>query len=294
MSEDRLRAGEPAPIYRDADARADLMRLFDDGFGGLSARIELARQAGFHWDEVTEPFVVRDAAGAALGHVGVLEHRVVIDGAARRVAGVHAVVTRSDARGQGVARRALSEALAWADARYEVAMLATDLPAVYAPHGFEARPMCKFTVEHEGGAGGGRRLEPEDRAAFEALCPRRDPVSHQFASRSGAWLPGIDLALQGRRLTDLTALDALGAVVDWTLRDDGVLELHDVFAEQLPALNAMLELAPAHTGVELFVMPDRLAPDATCVLRPDDGVWMVRPGAGLPPGPIAISRLAEH
>jgi hypothetical protein len=70
-------------------------------------------------------------------------------------------------------------------------------------------------------------------------------------------------------------LDALGAVVDWSVTD-GVLELHDVFARELPRLDDLLRLAPPHRAARVMFCADRLAPRAPAVPMHDAGWWMVR------------------
>lgn len=295
MSRDPLQGRRPpAPVYVDPAARDALLALLDDGFSGLRERIAAADAAGFAWDAVTEPFVEHDARGP-VAHVGVLEHRVRLAGRDVVVGGVHAVCTRSDARGRGHARAALARALRWCDERYEVVKLGTDLPAVYAPHGFRPLPTHHFEVPHQGGAGAVRPLAPTERAAFLARCDARDPVSDAFASLDPGWLVGIDLALQRRSLGELWVVDGLDAVVDWSVGPDGALDVHDVFARRLPPLDALLERAPPHHGVRLHFLPDRLAPGARPVPRPHDGVWMVRGAWPLPASaPFAVGRLAEH
>lgn len=287
------REGGPAACYTDRDARRALLALLDDGFPGLSLRIEAAHAEGFAWDEVTEPFVAWQG-DQAVGHVGVLEHRIRLDGRDVLCAGIHAVVTRSDQRHRGIARRCLREATAWIDARYALSKLGTDLPAVYAPHGFRPVALHKFAVDHTGGEGRGRSLRDDDRAWLLDLLPRRTPVSDRFASLDPGWLVGIDLALQRRTLRDLVVLDDLGVAVDWQVRNE-ILELHDVFATELPPLSDLLARAPAHKRVELYICPDRLAPNARPIPIPEAGVWMVRGEWPLPDdAPFALSRLAEH
>jgi hypothetical protein len=286
------RQGGPAETYRNPALRPGLMALLDDGFPGLADRIATARSRGFHWDAVTEPFVALGDDGLPVAHVGVLEHRVWLMGQERRVAGLHAVVTRSDQRRRGWSRRVQEQALAWVDARYDLAKLATDEPYVYAPQGFRTVDQHRFRLAEAGGEGGGRPFTEADRDAFLALCPHREPISDVFASLDPGWLVGIDLALQGRSLGDLVVLDGLGAVVDWQVRD-GVLHVHDVFAERLPELEAMRRLAPPHREVLLCCGADKLAPEA--VPEPWDGGMMVRGAWPVPEEvPFCVGRLAEH
>jgi hypothetical protein len=284
----------PDAWYADPARARALWALLDDGFPGLAAKAAVAADRGDRWDLVTEPFVVEDERGP-VAHVGVIAHPVRLAGRDTVVAGLHAVCTRSDARGRGHAREALRRALAWVDARYGTSKLGTDLPAVYAPHGFRPLALHHFVVDHAGGDGSARPLRPDEGAALRDRCARRDPVSHAFASRDPGWLAGIDLALQRRTLADLRAIDGLGAVVDAEVAADGVLDLHDVIAEHLPPLPEVLRRMPPHRGVRLWVCPDRLAPGARPVPMPEAGVWMVRGDWPLPDAvPFAVGRLAEH
>lgn len=287
------RPGGPHPDYRDPIRRRSLLALLDDGFPGLSQRIAVADAAGFPWDAVTEPFVTWEG-DEAVAHVGVLEHRVVLAGELHLTAGVHAVVTRHDRRHRGLARTLLDEALAWSDPRYAIAKLGTDVPAVYARHGFRPFLLHKFRVDHRGGEGRGVPLDADGQRSFVRRCLTREPVSHRYASLDPGWLVGIDLALQRRSLAQLTWIASLDAVVDWTLRGK-VLAVHDIFAPALPPLADLLAHAPAHEAVELYCCPDRLAPEATAVPIPEAGVWMARGAWPIDHRlPIGISRLAEH
>ena len=293
--EGRREGPRPHPVYIDPGTRASLLALLDDGFPRLSERIAAAARDGFIWEDVTEPFL-RFEGGEAVCHVGAIAHRVELDGRDMVVGGVHAVATRSDRRRQGLARACLTEAMRWIDERFSISKLATEVPAVYVPHGFRALGVHCFPVEHAGGEDRGRPLRPDaERAWFLDLCAHRDPVSHRFASRDPGWLAGINLSLQWRSLADLAVLDALGAVVDWSVTGDGVLELHDVFARELPPLDDLLRLAPPHCAVRLMFCPDRIAPRAPAVPMPAAGWWMVR--GDWPLGdeiPFAAGRLWDH
>lgn len=284
------RHGGPAACYRDPSARASLMALLDDGFPGLAGKIAVAAAAGWDWGAVTEPFV-RWEDREAVAHVGVLAHRVVLAGEVREVAGIHAVVTRSDRRGRGLARSLLAEALAWADARFDVTKLGTGVPEVYAGHGFRAFRLHRFVVDHAGGEDRGRPVD--DVGRFWRIVGERDPVSHRFASLDPGWLVGIDLALQGRTVADLVALDPLDAVVDWRVVD-GVLIVEDVFSRALPPLADLLALAPPHRSVRLACCPDRLAPGAAAEAQEDAGWWMARGDWPLFGEPVGMGWLAEH
>lgn len=287
---DGIRIGGPAAPYR-GDGRRALMGLFDATWPGMSGAIDRAAEWGFRWDDVTEPFVHLEG-GEPVAHVGVLVHPVRMAGRDTLVAGIHGVCTHAAWRRRGLARALLAEALAWVDARYELAKLGTDLPEVYTPHGFRPLTTHRFRLEHPGGLGRARPLQVGDAGALASLCAERAPLSDLFASRDPGWLVGIDLALQRRSLSDLWVVDELDAVVDWRVDDDGVLQIADLFTRSLPPLGRLLDAAPPHRAVCFAPCAELIAPDAEAV--PGEPGWMVRGSWPLIGTPVGVSPLAEH
>jgi GNAT superfamily N-acetyltransferase len=170
-------------MYVDPVKRESMFGLLDDGFPTIAARIAAAADAGFVWEDVTEPFV-RFENDVAVSHVGVIEHRVLLDGHDTVVAGVHAVATRSDHRNRGLARECLNDAMHWIDDRFGVSKLATGVPAVYAPHGFRTLPLSEFMLDHAGGEDRGRPLRADaEHAWFLGLCATARLGAYQLLCR---------------------------------------------------------------------------------------------------------------
>ena len=269
------------------------MGLLSTAWERLPRCIAAAVDDGWHWDSMTEPFVV-DLDGVPVAHAGVLIHPIRVAGRDCEVAGIHAVCTAPEHRRQGHARTVLREATQWIDEHGMLAKLHTAVPEVYEPHGFRSAPVHRFRVERAGG-----RNEPSTRAPqlddLRQRLARRTPVSDRFASRDPGWLFGIDLHLGRRDLSALHHLDALDVVVDWRVDDSGTLRIADLVADELPSLQELCAEAPPHRAVELSFCPDLLAPEATPIVAPEEGVLMLRGDWPLPADvPLGYSPLAEH
>jgi len=270
--------------------------LFELCFPGLPAGIRRAARAGARWEEVSTPFVLVDA-GRPLCHVGVLVHPMVLGGRAVEVAGLHAVCTHPDHRRRGLVRTTLEAALAWVDGRSPIAKLHTDLPEVYAGHGFRPVPTWRFRVASRPDPGVARRLlhpsrSPADAALLADMLARREPVSFRCSTADPGWMVTIVAALGDRLDSSLWHLPDHEAIVAIDRQGDTALVL-DVIAPRLPPVGAILAVAP---GPALWTFPpDRLDPTAHPVqASPAVGTLMVR---GSWPGqlaPIGLSPLWEH
>ena len=269
-----VRVDGPHARYRDPRSRAALMALLGTAWPRVPKCIDAARDDGWDWDLMTEPFAV-DLDGAPIAHAGVLIHPIRVAGTDCDVAGVHAVCTAPEHRRQGHARTALDEATRWIDAHGMLAKLHTAVPEVYEPLGFRSVPVHRFRVERAGG-----RDVPETRPPqledLHARLARRAPVSDRFASRDPGWLFGIDLRLGGRDVSALQLVD-------------------DLVADELPSLQVLCAEAPRHRAVELSFCPDLLAPEATPIAAPEEGVLMIRGDWPLSADvPLGYSPLSEH
>ena len=288
-----VRVDGPHARYRDPRSRAALMALLGTAWPRVPKCIDAARDDGWDWDLMTEPFAV-DLDGAPIAHAGVLIHPIRVAGTDCDVAGVHAVCTAPEHRRQGHARTALDEATRWIDAHGMLAKLHTAVPEVYEPLGFRSVPVHRFRVERAGG-----RDVPETRPPqledLHARLARRAPVSDRFASRDPGWLFGIDLRLGGRDVSALQLVDDLDVVVDWSVDDSGTLRIDDLVADELPSLQVLCAEAPRHRAVELSFCPDLLAPEATPIAAPEEGVLMIRGDWPLSADvPLGYSPLSEH
>ena len=121
--------------YREEPGLIDrVLPLLDRVFTGFGEREQEARRRGLRWEDVSVPFLVT-IEGRPVSHVGLLEVPVVIDGVETVLGGIHAVATHPDHRRRGHYQRVMTEALAFADERYETLVLSAGEPFLYEPEG---------------------------------------------------------------------------------------------------------------------------------------------------------------
>jgi hypothetical protein len=178
------------------------------------------------------------------------------------------VATDADHRGRGHARALLDAAVAWAAPRYDFLVLTTEIPRMYEPFGFRVVPEHRFVAPWRRGAPRGTPFRPLDRddprdvARLRRLLDARDPVSRRLGIRSERPVFLFDEALR-----PLHVAEDLDAVASYGVKD-GVLDLWDVLASRLPALEDVLaRVREPFAEVVLHVTPDRLAPGAPFVPR---------------------------
>jgi GNAT superfamily N-acetyltransferase len=284
--------GRPGPDY-DATFWQALHTLQDRIWPKMSARVEVARKLGVHWEAETTPFAWVEE-GRALAHVGVIAHPLRLLGEDRVVAGIHAVCVDPEARGRGLGRRCMEAAIAWIDERFELVKLSTAIPAFYGRWGFSVLPTHRFIAHRAGGGGPARPAILDDRARIGALLSARTSTSNVYATREPGWLPIINLALQGRLPGGVLVVPQRDFLI--VARQQGkMLHLDDVVGPELPGLDEVLAAIPFRFERVCYgFTPDRLDPGARSELVPcQEGVMQVRgPWPKLPP--FAVSSVWEH
>ena len=273
----------------DPPDRSALLRLLDDGFPGFAERLRMAAGLGVDWHARSIPFTVWEG-GEPVAHVGVLPTRWVAMGEAVEVAHVHAVCTRPDLRGRGLAGRALEAALAWCDERLPTQILFAAVPDLYRRFGFRCVAEHVFHTMVAGRAGlppgrgmGMRRLRPDlaqDWAILERLLHSRTPVSDVLGAA-----PDNAMFTLNECETPLFYMSALDAVVVLELEGE-TLDLIDVVAPRIPTLDAILAAIPrVIERVRIHFAPDRLGVDAVAQPVLQAAALMVR-------GPFAVEAAA--
>lgn len=285
------------PLYRDPTRRAQLLALLGSAFKTLPGKIDAARALGFDWDATTTPFVTT-ASDRIVSHVGVLDVPLRLDGRAVRVAGIHAVCTLPEHRRRGYYRRAMEQALAFVDPRWELAQLCTDEPFLYEPFGFRVVPTRAWEADRPRDArprAALRRLDPlRDLESLVAALARRTPLSHRYAAMDDGWLLGIDAVISSGDLSLLHPVPELEAFVAGRL-DGERFTLCDVVASELPSWAALAPHLPGRGPVALAFTPDRF-PDANARLASGaaKGFYMVRGPFPLEGHDFTVPPLAQH
>jgi GNAT superfamily N-acetyltransferase len=257
-------------LHDDPEMRRRIATFYDTVWHRLSERIELARRAGADWYRVSTPFVALEG-DVVVAHVGVIEIALVLDGVPTTVAGIHAVGTHPEHRRRGHAGRLLAQALAYADQRFDVAQLTTEVPAVFRASGFRSLPQTRFVVPlpPRRMTSGLRRLSIDDRDDLALLHQKlrtRTALSQVLGVVEPGWLFVIDEVLSQRGLERVhyaADLDALIVFEEGTAADNEGherIKLLDVVASTLPPLDEVLRRLPAGSPaseVELYFTPDR-------------------------------------
>jgi hypothetical protein len=250
---------------------------------------------------VSTAFIVK-RDGRPVAHAGVLQYDILLDGVRVPVAGLHAVCTEPSYRGRGLARRALGEALSWVDERGLPAVLATDKPGVYEPHGFRVVSERRWRLPVCGGGGATRGLsadEPANVALLQGLHARRAPLSQRLCSLAPTWMFGMCETLATDGFGHLHHVPALDAIVAWERGADGRIVVLDVVAPALPGLEDLLAHLPSAPAVELAFHVDQFGEESVEAMggrpvpAPEDDLWMVR-GLEPPAGEGQMPVLARH
>jgi GNAT superfamily N-acetyltransferase len=286
------------PYPPDPTLRASTLDLLGSIWKKLPRGVERARAWGADWLEHSEPFVHVEA-GRVLAHVGVMEIEAVLDGRARKLAGIHAVCTHPDRRGQGLLRETMLRALAWIDARYETAVLWANDPAIYTRFGFTPRAESVFRGSARPAAADplARPLSLDcasDIDLLRAFLARRAPVSSRCGSREPGWLTLINLGLWPAPGPSLVHLPDLDCIVAHDIRDR-VLRLHDVIAAEMPALaDLTARLGGGFDAAAVFFSPEGLrAPELSPAPTPLVDFLMVRGPFLASDEPFAFSPLTR-
>ena len=260
-----------------------VFRLLETAWPGITEVRDRAAGYGCDWAE-SIPFVAEED-GEVVGHVGLLELAYMVDGVPLRAAGIHAVTTRDDHRGRGIARRLLTEAVAHGERDHPTLVLFADLAGVYEPHGFRIVPRHRFTGRWEGAPRDRgprlRKADPEseaDRRFVREVLARRIPVSRRLGAGPDPLCFGFFAA---NRVPWLAPDDGL---VVYAREGDGETVLEDVVASAPVERDAILAGIGAPAGpVRYMFTPDLLDPDAEAVRLPEDeDLCMVR-GAWIDP-----------
>jgi predicted N-acetyltransferase YhbS len=254
-----------------------VLPLLDAAFPGFAGRESLARRHGLRWEDCSTPFV-EEEGGSVVAHVGLLALPLVVEGRRIVAGGLHAVATRSDRRGRGLARALLAEAVAEGRRRHETLLLCASVPGLYREAGFRVVPESRFVLDAPPPAGRDewRPLDcddPADLARLHRLLDERAPVS----GRLGV-VAERDVFLFDAARSPLACFPDLDLVA-WMARDGTTLRIHDLLAREVPSLPELVgRIAGPIDRVEVAFTPDRLgAGFVPAPTEPDDLLMALGP-----------------
>lgn len=264
---------------------------------------QVFRQADFRrwcewgqWGEDYRAFCLVGDDGRVLANASAWRMRLSIEGREVVAYQLGAVGCLAQARGQGLARRAMQAALAHCGPA-PVFLFANDSVLEFYPRfGFAAAPQSLFeaSLQAEPASDGSAAVldlaDAAIRADFLRLAAAAPAVSGRFAARDygriATWYAANGYASPLRRLGD--------DIWVFAEAEDGVLTIEDVFATgpfDLPAALPRLIERPIHT-VRFGFTPDRLWPQARAVGAEADAGLFVR-NLILPAGPQRFPLLAR-
>lgn len=236
---------------------------------------------------------------ALVANVSLFTMRPRLRGRDVRAFGVQSVATRPEWRGRGLFADLMRRALAHADARAELVLLATATPALYTPFGFapihERSALGPVVPTDEPSAARALSLDEDaDVAVLKDLFARRQPVSDLCAASDHPALFMLKtLEDEDVRLLHLPRLDALVAIETST---PDRLVLLDVVAPTIPplariaaAIDPRIEVAEVRLTTDKFgwTPAETTAEDTGTLAR---GAWPFddRPGTE----PIMLTTMA--
>jgi len=266
--------------------REGLAALLESGFPGTVQRLAAVGTWGVDWHRAATSFIV-SGPGGPLAHAGMLPLPLKIHGVMHEVGYIHAVCTRPDRRGGGLARAVIEAALRASDRRHKTQILLTNDPVLYSRFGFRTVPehVVRLVLDQptEGRSGRAERLLATVRGHPRLLAQtleRRLPVSDELGV--GAERPLYTL---NECLSPLWWLPDPGVVVSWEL-EGGILALYDVAGPVLPDLDALLRHAPGPVSEVVFhFSPDRFLKDGQA-----GGLAGNACAVPVGPGPVLMAR----
>jgi predicted N-acetyltransferase YhbS len=230
-----------------------------------------------------DPSIVRFSwfdADRMVANVSLFDKRLVLDGRPVEAFAVQSVAVRPDYRGRGLFRDCMTRALAYADARRPLVLLATGTPELYRRFGFVDVPETSFrgrAAPDPACRALSRPLslsEPADVAIIRDAYARRAPVSLVAGQYGMVELALLKVALEPE--LSFHHLPDLDAVVALEEADGPELRLMDIAAPAIPPLADIVAALGRPAGpVHVHVTPDRLAWAPAEVVPEDEGT-MVR------------------
>lgn len=244
----------------DVRLRASLFSLFELVFQLPAAHMEHFFRGG-DWDPTYTPHSLTHN-GQIVANASLFDMPLTVNGRQVAGCGIQSVMTHPNWRKRGLMDRLMNELLGRHDTEYEVMLLFTENPALYAKYGFRTIPTYRYSKrlaskEHRSGERSAVPFRLEDSehvASVRRLLAAREPVSRLFALNGHAPMFMFNLSEMADKMC---VLDDLEAIVVCE-QAEGVWKLYDVVCTFMPSLNKILERIGVNGGrIELYFPPDR-------------------------------------
>jgi GNAT superfamily N-acetyltransferase len=238
--------------------------LLEESFPGITANVLRCESLGFPW--TSKPFL-KKYHGQARAHVGILDYPVFIEGQLHNIGALHALCTKAEYRGQGLASELIQEALEWSNSHYESVILFTEIPAFYEKLSFRRIQEYRFHLAGHHSKGSQTltsMTSPQDDKLFRRRFHERAATSHNFWAKDNGTITAFN-ALFSTFPTywSLYYSPSIDGIVSCLL-EDKTLHLFDVIANKMPPLDLILNHLPtAIEEIYFYFPPDQFTESAT-------------------------------
>lgn len=257
--------------------------LLEESFPGIKSTIARCEALGFSWEDLCGRVFVKEKDGDVISHVAVLQCRALIDNRWHKIAALHAVCTKKDHQGRGVASALSLEVLQWAKDNSDFQILFTEIPSFYERLGFAAIQEHRFALKQSFRKGSklfSALTAPKDDDLFLRCFREREALSQHFWIEDRGEIASFT-TLFGKWVYpsywSLYYCPEFDGFLSWFF-DDKTLHLLDVVAAKLPSFEQIIEYLPQDINEVYFYFPaDRLGIETTAEPHLyDKGHLMVR------------------
>lgn len=278
---------------------SSLFTCLEASFPGIQKTIGLLDTLGYPWAKISKPFIATNN-NRVVAHAGVIEVEIIVDGRVTKYASIHAVCTLPDHRHQGLGRKVIQEAIAFAQPKYENVILFTCIPAFYERLGFAAVKEHSFhftrgsNTPRSGTLVPLRADNPSDVSSLKQHIAKRIPLSSVFCTPTSTAIHIYNMLGTYPKLKDLYYIPEIDSIVACA-REGGSLKIYDVFSSQHVPIDFLLGcFEEPITDVFFYFSPDGFNVDARPIPYADpEDVFMTLSPLKLPQRPFMMPLLSR-
>ena len=236
-----------------------LFHFLEESFPGMEANIARCEPMGFPWK--SRPFL-KEEKGEIVSHVGLLEYLMWIEGKWHKAGALHAICTKKDCRGQGLASELVRETLKWCQNRYTFVILFTEIDSFYEKLGFTSVQEYRFRMVCKKGKGTlplYPLVSPKDDVLLQKCFQNRHPLSNRLWVKDDGTIASYNTLFATYPVFwSLHYSPSIDGILSFTL-ENKTLHLFDVIAHRIPSLDTILDHLPEEIEeIFFYFSPDRL------------------------------------